>query len=112
MCVCLIILSSPYLLVFGDDRVTCYTRADDVVGDTSDTYGRSGAIWGIYIEHFITSLFISYIMAFMIWKFGNIDVLVLILNYGAFNEFKFFSHFGKKLLNVEYLLIFIFIYLN
>jgi len=32
----LIILSSPYLLVFGDDRVTCYTGADDVSGGASD----------------------------------------------------------------------------
>jgi len=25
-------LSSPYLLVFGDDRVMCYTGANDVIG--------------------------------------------------------------------------------
>jgi len=28
--------NSPYLLMFGDDRVTCYTRAYDVSGGTSD----------------------------------------------------------------------------
>ena len=28
------LLSSPYLLVFGNDRVMCYTRADDVAGGT------------------------------------------------------------------------------
>jgi len=29
----LIILSSPFLYVFGDDCVTCYTEVDDVSGD-------------------------------------------------------------------------------
>jgi len=31
------ILSSPYLLVFGDDCVTCYTRTDDVSSGVGDT---------------------------------------------------------------------------
>jgi len=30
------ILSSPYLLVLGDDRVTCYTEVDDVSGGAGD----------------------------------------------------------------------------
>jgi len=29
-------LSSPYLIVFGDDRVMCYMGADDVVGGASE----------------------------------------------------------------------------
>jgi len=33
----LIILSSPYLFVFDDDHVTCYTRAIDIAGDDIDT---------------------------------------------------------------------------
>jgi len=45
MCVCVYIsnyicfytISSPYLLVFGDDYVLRYTGADDVVGSTSKT---------------------------------------------------------------------------
>jgi len=30
------IVSSPYLLVFGDDRVMCYTGADDVASDAGE----------------------------------------------------------------------------
>jgi len=29
-------INSPYLLVFGDDRVIRYTGADDVAGGTSE----------------------------------------------------------------------------
>jgi len=29
-------MSSPFLCVFGNDRVTCRTRADDVLGDVGD----------------------------------------------------------------------------
>jgi len=29
-------MSSPYLLVFRDDRVMCYTGADDVAGGASE----------------------------------------------------------------------------
>jgi len=29
-------MSSPCLLVFGDDRVMCYTGADDVVGGAGE----------------------------------------------------------------------------
>jgi len=32
----LIIMSSPFLFVFGDDRVTCHTEADDILGDDVD----------------------------------------------------------------------------
>jgi len=32
----LIILSSPCLFVFGDDRVTCYTEANDIPGGAGD----------------------------------------------------------------------------
>jgi len=34
--VCLIILNSPFLCVFGDDHVTCYTWTNDVSGGASD----------------------------------------------------------------------------
>jgi len=30
-------VSSPYVLVFGNDRVICYTRAYDVAGGSSET---------------------------------------------------------------------------
>jgi len=29
-------LSSPFLFVFGDDRVTCHTWAYDILGDAED----------------------------------------------------------------------------
>jgi len=29
-------MSSPFLCVFGDDRVTCHTGADDVPGDAGE----------------------------------------------------------------------------
>jgi len=29
-------MSSPFLCVFGDDRVTCYTGVDDVSGGVGD----------------------------------------------------------------------------
>jgi len=31
-----IVMSSPFLFVFSDDRVTCHTWAYDVPGDTRD----------------------------------------------------------------------------
>jgi len=30
-------MSSPFLFVFGDGRVTCYAKADDNLGDIVDT---------------------------------------------------------------------------
>jgi len=35
LCVSLL-LCSPFLFVLGDDRVTCYTWADDITGDVVD----------------------------------------------------------------------------
>jgi len=29
-------MSSPFLFVFGDDRVTCHIGADDILGDAFD----------------------------------------------------------------------------
>jgi len=29
-------MSSPFLFVVGDDRVTCHTRADDIPSDAVD----------------------------------------------------------------------------
>jgi len=29
-------MSSPFLFVFGDDRVTCYTGEDDIPGEVVD----------------------------------------------------------------------------
>jgi len=40
----LILLNSPFLVVFGDDRVTRYTGADD---NTDDADGARTAEWGI-----------------------------------------------------------------
>ena len=31
-----IVHSSPYLCVFGDDRIICYSGADDVTGEPED----------------------------------------------------------------------------
>ena len=31
-----IITSSPFMFVFGDDRVVCHTGADDILGDVGD----------------------------------------------------------------------------
>jgi len=37
VCVCVFLyVSSPYLLVFSDDRVMCYTGADDVRGGAGE----------------------------------------------------------------------------
>jgi len=33
----LIVMSSPFLCVFGDDRVTCHMGTYDVPGDASET---------------------------------------------------------------------------
>jgi len=33
---CLFIMSSPFLFVFGDDRVTCHVWADDIPGEAVD----------------------------------------------------------------------------
>jgi len=32
----LIVMSSPFLCVFGDDCVTCHTKVDDVPGDAGE----------------------------------------------------------------------------
>jgi len=29
-------MSSPFLFMFDNDRVTCHTRADDIPGDAGD----------------------------------------------------------------------------
>jgi len=34
---CLIILSSPFVCMFGDDSVTCYMGVDDVSSGVGDT---------------------------------------------------------------------------
>ena len=36
VCVCVCVHSSPYLCVCGDDRITCYPRADDLTGEPGD----------------------------------------------------------------------------
>jgi len=41
LCVCSIILTSPYLLVFGDDHVTCYKGENDVLGEPSDAQSQN-----------------------------------------------------------------------
>jgi len=33
-------MSSPFLFVFGDDRVTCHAGADDIPGDVVYAYRR------------------------------------------------------------------------
>ena len=38
VCVFLYTISSPYLLVFGDDRVIHYTGADDVARGVGEAY--------------------------------------------------------------------------
>jgi len=39
-------MSSPLLCVCGDDRVTCHTGADDVLGDVGETLSRRGTSVG------------------------------------------------------------------
>jgi len=39
-------VSSPYLLVFSDDHVLRYTRADDVIGGSGEALIRSGYFIG------------------------------------------------------------------
>jgi len=34
----LIVMSSPFLCVFGDDRVTCHSRVEDVPSDAGKAY--------------------------------------------------------------------------
>jgi len=36
ICLCFIVHSSPYLCVYGDDRITCYPGANDVTGEPGD----------------------------------------------------------------------------
>jgi len=36
ICLCFIVHSSPYLCVYGDDRITCYPGADDVTSRPGD----------------------------------------------------------------------------
>jgi len=43
----LILSSSPFLFVFGDDRVFLYTGAVDDTGDAANTWDGERAILGI-----------------------------------------------------------------
>jgi len=55
---CLIILSSPFLCVLGDDLLTCYTRANDVSGGASDARTGLRASMGILlIKHILSCTF-------------------------------------------------------
>jgi len=36
VCVCVCVHSSPYLYVYGDDRLTCYSGADVLTGELGD----------------------------------------------------------------------------
>ena len=42
-----ILLSSPFLFVYGDDRVIRYTRADDVTGDAEGAHATEWGLAGI-----------------------------------------------------------------
>jgi len=44
LCLYICIVSSPYLLVFGNDGVIRYMRVDDVVSDVGEAKSRSGML--------------------------------------------------------------------
>jgi len=56
----LIYVSLPYLLVFHDDRVMRYTRADDVTGGAGEAYNQSGDAWGfdfiVFLIYFVNQI--------------------------------------------------------
>ena len=44
-------MSSPFLCVFGDDRVTCHTGANVVSSGASDAKSWRGASLGSFIDY-------------------------------------------------------------
>jgi len=49
----LILLNSPFLVVFGDDRVTRYTGADHADGARTAEWGLAGLELGIFTIDFM-----------------------------------------------------------
>jgi len=50
--------SSPYLCVYGDDRITCYPGADDLTGEPGDAWVQIAELYGD-LNIFIIWIFFS-----------------------------------------------------
>jgi len=58
-----IFISSPFLFVYGDDRVIRYTGADVDTGDAKDAQATEwGLAWGLELGDFYLSL-----LCFQLW---------------------------------------------
>jgi len=68
-------LSSPFLFVYGDDRVIRYTGADVDTGDAEDAQATEwGLAWGLELGVFH---FIFMVFSFMIMDFGNCNIIII-----------------------------------
>jgi len=67
-------MSSPFLFVFGDDRVTCHTGVDDITGDVADAYRWRGSQLGILSKELI------YVFRYLYWILEFVITLLLLLN--------------------------------
>jgi len=66
-----IFISSPFLFVCGNDRVTRYTGADDDTGDVEDAQATEWGLAGIKARDFFV------MFSFMILDFENCKALIL-----------------------------------
>ena len=57
-------LSSPFLFVFGDDRVICHIEANDIAGDTVDAQGQiEGQLRGIDLKYYVLKWFYVFLLS-------------------------------------------------
>jgi len=68
-----ILLSSPFLFVYGDDRVIRYTGADD---DTGDAEGVQAMEWGLLGSRARDIFLLCFIISF-----GILGLVILLVNF-------------------------------
>jgi len=72
-----ILLSSPFLFVIGDDRVTRYTGADDNIGDAEGAqtmeWGLAGIELGIFTIAFMVLLELVITFDLISFKYCRIE---------------------------------------
>ena len=85
-------ISSPFLFVIGDDRVTCYIGTDDDTGDAADTqWQREGLLGDFELGNylcFLLSLLDFGIVIILLLLLYEHDALMNVLNCPAFGNNK------------------------
>ena len=87
-------LNSPFLFVYGDDRVIRYTRVDVDTGDAKDAQATE---WGLAWELELGDFHIYFVMfSFMNKNFGTCNTFVIyVISFGACFHILNFLAFGN-----------------